>query len=98
ILYEAISMLRVIVAFGRESHEYQRFRDQGETAVDARVKLTGRQTAFSLLVSMIMAVGTAAILGIGAYQVLQGALTSGELLVMLSYTAADHRALTATTK
>jgi ABC-type multidrug transport system fused ATPase/permease subunit len=93
ILYEAISMLRVIVAFGRESHEYQRFRDQGETAVDARVKLTVRQTAFSLLVSMIMAVGTAAILGIGAYQVLQGALTSGELLVMLSYTAAIYAPL-----
>jgi len=93
IIHEAMAMLRVIVAFGRESHEYQRFREQGETAVDARVKLTVRQTGFSLLVSMIMAVGTAAILGIGAYQVLKGALTSGELLVMLSYTAAIYAPL-----
>jgi ABC-type multidrug transport system fused ATPase/permease subunit len=37
IIHEAINMLRVIVAFGRESHEYERFRKQGEVAVDARV-------------------------------------------------------------
>ena len=30
IIHEAMSMLRVIVAFGREDHEYARFRDQGE--------------------------------------------------------------------
>ena len=34
-------MLRVIVAFGREPHEYRRFRRQGEEAVDARVQPDG---------------------------------------------------------
>src|SRR5215207_7655656 len=47
IVHEAISMVRVIVAFGREDYEYRRFRDQGETAVEARLKLTVRQTLFS---------------------------------------------------
>ena len=41
-------MVRVILAFGRERHEYRRFRTQGETAVKARVDLTVRQTMFSL--------------------------------------------------
>ena len=36
IVHEAMSMLRVIVAFGRERYEWRRFRAQGETAVDAR--------------------------------------------------------------
>ena len=35
IVHEAISMLRVIVAFGREPHEHRRFRDQGLRAVSA---------------------------------------------------------------
>ena len=38
IIHEAVSMLRVIVAFGREDHEYRRFRDQGERTINARVK------------------------------------------------------------
>ena len=58
-------MLRVIVAFGREGHEYRRFRQQGEEAVDARVKLTVRQTLFSLAVTPITAIGTALVLGFG---------------------------------
>jgi ATP-binding cassette subfamily B protein len=90
IVHEAMSMLRVIVAFGREAHEYSRFREQGETAVDARVKLTVRQTMFSLAVSMITAAGTALVLGFGAHHVLQKQLTVGELMVVMGYIAAIY--------
>lgn len=58
IIHEAMSMLRVIVAFGRENHEYRRLREQGERANDARVKLTVRQTLFTLVVETITAAGT----------------------------------------
>jgi ATP-binding cassette subfamily B protein len=93
IVHEAMSMLRVIVAFGRESHEYQRFRNQGERAIDARVDVTVRQTLFSLSVNMTTAVGTAAVLGYGAYQVLQGRLSVGDLLVVMAYIAAVYKPL-----
>ncbi len=85
IIHEAISMLRVIVAFGREAFEFKRFRDQAARAVNARVDVTVRQTLFSLAVNMTTAVGTAAVLGYGAYRGLQGRLTVGQLLVVLSY-------------
>src|SRR4030095_3223204 len=49
ITQEAMSMLRVIVACGREDHEQQRFRDQGLRAMDARINVTLRQTVFSLV-------------------------------------------------
>jgi ATP-binding cassette, subfamily B, bacterial len=62
IIHEAISMLRVIVAFGREGHEYQRFRKQGRTAVDARVNLTIRQTLFSLIIKLITGIGIAMVI------------------------------------
>jgi ATP-binding cassette, subfamily B, bacterial len=93
IVFEAMSMLRVIVSFGREKYEWRRFRDQGQTAVDARVKLTVRQTLFSLGVTAATATGTALVLGFGAWHVLQGKITPGELLVLISYIAAIYQPL-----
>ena len=93
IVHEAISMLRVIVAFGREDHEYSRFRKQGQEAVDARVGVTVRQTIFSLVVNMTTAIGTGLVLAFGAYQVLEGALTVGDLLVVMAYIAAVYKPL-----
>lgn len=93
IVHEGISMMRVIVAFGREDHEHRRFRDQSARALDARVKITVRQTLFSLAVNMITAIGTALVLGFGAHQVLSGKLTVGQLLVVLAYIAAVYKPL-----
>ena len=92
-IHEALSMLRVIVAFGREGYEFRRFRDQGERTVAARVNLTVRQTAFSLAVNTTTAFGTALVLGCGAYFVLQGQLTVGELLVVMSYVGMVYQPL-----
>jgi ATP-binding cassette subfamily B protein len=93
IVHEAMAMLRVIVPFGLESHHYERFREQGERAVDARVDLTVRQTVFSVIVNVLTAIGTALVLGFGAYQILQGELEGGRLLIMMSYTAAVYQPL-----
>jgi ATP-binding cassette subfamily B protein/subfamily B ATP-binding cassette protein MsbA len=87
IVFEAMSMLRVIVSFGRERHEHRRFMTQGKTAVDARVRLTVWQTLFSLGVATATAAGTAAVLGFGAYHVLEGKITLGELTVLIFYIA-----------
>ena len=95
IVHEAMSMLRVIVAFGREPHEYQRFRKQGERAVDARVKVTVRQTIFNLVVDTTTAAGTALVLGLGASHVLSGQLSVGQLLVIMAYIAAVYQPLEA---
>jgi ABC-type multidrug transport system fused ATPase/permease subunit len=95
IIHEAISMLRVIIAFGREEYEHKRFRDQGRTAVEARVKVTVRQTAFSLAVNTITAAGTALVLFYGAQRVMAGELTAGKLLVVMAYIAAVYQPLEA---
>jgi ATP-binding cassette subfamily B protein len=93
IVHEAMAMMRVIVSFGRERHEFDRFRKQGEEAVDARIKLTVKQTAFQLVVSLITAVGTATVLGVGAFRVIGGQISAGELLVVMSYIAAVYAPL-----
>ncbi len=93
IIHEAISMLRVIVAFGREPYEHQRFRKQAAKAVDARVGITVRQTLFSLVVNMSTAVGTAAVWAYGGYLVLEGRLTPGKLAVVIIYLAKVYQPL-----
>jgi ATP-binding cassette subfamily B protein/subfamily B ATP-binding cassette protein MsbA len=66
---------------------------QAEEAVDARVKLTVRQTVFSLVVTMITAIGTAGVLGFGAVHVLRGNLSVGELLVVMGYIGSMYKPL-----
>jgi ATP-binding cassette, subfamily B, bacterial len=93
IVFEAMAMLRVVVAFGREKYEYGRFRRQGEEAVDARLHLTVRQTLFSLAINVLTAAGTALVLGFGGWHVIQQDLTVGELLVIVGYIAAVYAPL-----
>lgn len=85
IVYEAMSMIRVVLAFGTQRREYQRFREQGEKFVGETVGLTVRQTAFRLGVQLITAAGTASVIGVGSYQAVNGQITAGELLVVISY-------------
>jgi ABC-type multidrug transport system fused ATPase/permease subunit len=101
IIHEAFAMMRVIVAFGREDHEFKRFRNQTVLAVNERVKITVRQTIFSLVVNFTTAIGTAIVLGLGAQHVLEakrlhyppGSLTVGELMVILAYLAQFYKPL-----
>jgi ATP-binding cassette subfamily B protein/subfamily B ATP-binding cassette protein MsbA len=93
IVFEAMTMLPVITSFGRRRLEHYRFNTQGKTAVDARVRLTVHQTMFSLGVSTAIALGTAIVLGFGAYHVLQGHITLGEMIVLISYISSVYQPL-----
>jgi ATP-binding cassette subfamily B protein len=82
---DAFSMLRVVTAFNRQDHEHRLFREQGAQAVDARVRLTVRQTLFSMAVALSTAAGIALILGFGAHAVIDHRITVGALTVILAY-------------
>jgi ATP-binding cassette subfamily B protein len=92
-IHEAMQMLRVITAFGREGYEFQRFRDHGERTVAERVSVTVQQTAFSLFINTATALGSGLVLGVGGYFTLQGRLTLGQLLVIMSYIAMVYKPL-----
>jgi ATP-binding cassette subfamily B protein len=93
IVHEAMAMLRVIVSFGREDHEHRRFREQGQTAVDERVKLTVSQSLYTLWVQTATAAGTSLVLGVGAWHVIQGKISVGELIVLMTYIASVYKPL-----
>ena len=93
IVNEAMAMLRVIVSFGREDHEHRRFREQGQTAVDERVKLTVSQSAYTLGVQTASAAGISIVMGLGAWHVVQGKLSIGELVVLITYITSVYQPL-----
>jgi ATP-binding cassette, subfamily B, bacterial len=93
IVHEAMSMLRVIVSFGREDYEHRRFREQGQTAVDERVKITVRQSAYTLGVQTATAAGASLILTAGSWAVLKGRISIGELIVIMTYLASVYQPL-----
>ena len=93
IIHDAMSMVPVVSAFSREDHELRRFRRQSDATIQARIGITTRQTFFSLCVNMTTATGSALVLGAGSYLALQGRLTPGDLLVVLSYVSAVYKPL-----
>jgi ABC-type multidrug transport system fused ATPase/permease subunit len=93
IVHEAMAMLRVIVSFGREDYEHGRFREQGQTAVDERVKLTVSQSLYTLGVQTATAAGGSLILGVGAWHVIDGRISVGELIVLLTYITSVYQPL-----
>ena len=93
IVHEAMSMLRVIVSFGRESYEHQRFREQGQEAVEERVKLTVSQSAYTLGVQTASAAGMSIVLGLGGWHVYQGTMPIGGLVVLMSYIGSMYQPL-----
>jgi ATP-binding cassette subfamily B protein len=93
IVHEAMAMLRVIVSFGREDYEHRRFREQGRTAVDERVKLTVSQSMYTLWVQTATAAGTSLVLGVGAWHVIQGKIPVGELIVLMTYISSVYKPL-----
>jgi ABC-type multidrug transport system fused ATPase/permease subunit len=93
IVNESMGMLRVIVPFGRERYEHRKFREQGQTAVDARIALTVRETLFTLAVTTCTALGTALVFYFGFKAYFSGRIQTGELVVLLSYIAAVYAPL-----
>jgi ATP-binding cassette subfamily B protein/subfamily B ATP-binding cassette protein MsbA len=88
-----MAMLRVIVSFGREDYEHRRFRSQGQTAVDERVKLTVSQSMYTLGVQTASAFGISIVMGLGAWHVIEGKISIGELIVLITYITSVYQPL-----
>ena len=82
---EGLSSIRVVHAFGRESHEVDLFRSECRQALEANLRLSMTNVASTLVVGTFLAMGTAALLWAGAGEVMAGKMTLGDLLVFLAY-------------
>jgi len=90
---ETLSSIRAVQAFGREASENQRFGHDADASLRAKLRLTVLQSGSQAIVGLLLAVGTAAVIGIGAWRVLQGVLTVGDIVLLVSYLAMLYKPL-----
>lgn len=82
---QTLSALPVVQAFTREPDHDAHFRILSSQVVAASVSVAVAQMQFKVGVNAATAIGTALIVGIGGLHVLQGSLSTGSLLVFLTY-------------
>jgi ATP-binding cassette subfamily B protein len=85
IIHEALSAVRVIRAFSREDYEQRRFEVESMESMGIALRARSLKARLSPLVEMIVAVGTSLVLWFGARMVLDGALSTGSLIVFILY-------------
>src|SRR3989441_5045423 len=85
VVQETLGALRVVKAFGQESHETDRFVHRSTEGVAARIRMALMEGRYGMLVGLTSALGTAAVLFIGVRHVLEGVLTVGQLWMALRY-------------
>jgi ATP-binding cassette, subfamily B, bacterial len=85
VVQEALGALRVVKAFGREEAEKERFTARSAESVRAQIRLSLTEARLTDLVGITMGVGTSLVLYIGVRRVQDGALTLGELLLVMTY-------------
>jgi ATP-binding cassette subfamily B protein len=87
---QTLSGIPVVQAFAQEEREQQRFLEYAGAAVRAEQRTAVFTNLYNLGSGLLVTLGTALILWLGAQHVLSGVLTVGSLLVFLSYLASLH--------
>jgi ATP-binding cassette subfamily B protein/subfamily B ATP-binding cassette protein MsbA len=82
---DTFSAIKLVAAFAREREEGRRFRKRSDLAFKERMALTRREMLFSVALDMVLTGGTAGIIAVVGYNVLNGRMTAGEFWVVFTY-------------
>ena len=82
-----MSAIKVVQAFSKEEEEHTAFVNQSTASLRSNLRLYTLQTAFGAGTNLVLALGTAAVLWVGAQHVWSHALTIGDMVVFISYLA-----------
>lgn len=93
LVQRTLSAIRVIQAFTREAEEDRQFSAVNSARCAATLRLHGLITLYTGLVDLILALGTALLVWVGARHVLRGLLSIGDLVVFTAYLAALYAPL-----
>ena len=85
VLQEAISSVRLVKAFAQEDREVQRLEAHSEETVEVALAARAMKAKLQPIVQVIVAVGTGLVLWFGTRLVLRGSLSTGSLIVFLTY-------------
>src|SRR5712691_10097289 len=87
LVQRTMTAIRVIQAFTKEEEEHRRFMAASAESLSANLRLYNLQTLYAGVVNVVIALGTAVVLWVGARHAMDGALSVGELVVFTTYLA-----------
>lgn len=93
LVQRTLSGIRVIQAFTKEEDEERRFVKASTESLAADLRLYNLQNFYYVVVDVMIAAGTAAVLWVGTRHVLSGELSVGELVIFTSYLASLYAPL-----
>jgi ATP-binding cassette subfamily B protein len=82
---EVLSSIHVVQAFAREGYEDRRFESESRQQVEAGLAARSTKAKLTPIVEVIVAVGTALVLGYGAKLAVAGEISSGVLVMFVLY-------------
>ncbi|AFY31842.1 ABC transporter ATP-binding protein [Calothrix sp. PCC 7507] len=84
-LQDTISNIDIIKSFGNEKYEIDRFSDQSRNYMDANIHAVRLWSIFFPLIDILNNLSSLIVLVFGAWEVMVGRLTIGELAAFLAY-------------
>src|SRR5439155_15576664 len=87
VVEQTLAAMPVVQAYTREDDADRRLREATDASLSATLATTRVQYKYKIATGIGTALGTGAVLWLGAHQVLEHRLTVGDLLVFLSYLA-----------
>jgi len=90
-LNEVLSSIALVQAFGRQSWEEDRFRDEIRRNYESGMKSARVSGAIVRAIAILSALGTAFVVLLGAREVLAGRLSPGELLIFVAYVGSMYK-------
>lgn len=82
---EALSGISYLQASGTQQHVDERFAKSNRSSHKAGLRTTRLEAAQARIVEVLLAFGTAAVLGYGVHRVINGHITPGDLLIFMAY-------------
>jgi len=90
VVQRAMSAIRIIQAFTKEEDEQRKFMSASDQSLGASLRLYTLQTLYSGVVNVVMAVGTALVVWVGARHVMSGQISVGEIIIFTTYLASIY--------
>jgi ABC-type multidrug transport system fused ATPase/permease subunit len=83
---ETLGAIREVKALGSERIQHEALRRKSEERKEAGIETYRIETRYARMIDLVGAVGTAAVLVVGVLRVSVGAVSVGELVIMVAYT------------
>jgi len=85
VVEESLTSIKLVKAFAREDYEVKRLEDQSLATVEVSLRARTLKAKLQPMVQVIVAIGTGLVLWFGTRLVLRGAISTGSLIVFLTY-------------